>query len=153
MDEERRLLFGGPTPDKFYVASLYVCNVITPSSGNASTVSCFAHANQIMPLPGSFKSSALDTPSALQGTPSLEELKLIYYRSFIRYHSHHNDYLEICRCYRAIYETDSIAADEAKWKPVSFSAVCRWECQMTLYSTAMGCFGSMLEDIVDFCVA
>lgn len=56
---------------------------------------------------------------AAQGTPSLEELKLIYYRSFIRYHSHHNNYLEICRCYRAIYESESIAADEAKWQPVS----------------------------------
>ncbi|KAK9863493.1 hypothetical protein WJX84_011652 [Apatococcus fuscideae] len=54
----------------------------------------------------------------IEGTPSLEELKLIYYRSFIRYHSHHNNYLEICRCYRAIYESESIAADEAKWQPV-----------------------------------
>jgi hypothetical protein len=35
--------------------------------------------------------------SCLQGTPSLEELKLKYYSLIIRYHAHENEYLEICR--------------------------------------------------------
>ncbi len=39
-----------------------------------------------------------------QGTPSLEELKLMYYRLLIRYHEHNNSYIDICRCYRSIYE-------------------------------------------------
>ena len=57
---------------------------------------------------------------SLQDTPSLEELKLKYYQLLIRYHSHNNSYIDICRCYKAIYETDSIAEDPAKWQPVSF---------------------------------
>ncbi len=54
-----------------------------------------------------------------QDTPSLEELKLKYYQLLIRYHSHNNSYIDMCRCYKAIYETDSIADDPEKWKPVS----------------------------------
>lgn len=42
-----------------------------------------------------------------QGTPSLEELKLMYYRLLIRYHEHNNSYIDICRCYRSIYEVGS----------------------------------------------
>lgn len=53
-----------------------------------------------------------------EDTPSLEELKLKYYQLLIRYHSHNNSYIDICRCYKAIYETDSIADDPEKWKPV-----------------------------------
>lgn len=41
-----------------------------------------------------------------QGTPSLEELKLMYYRLLIRYHEHNNSYIDICRCYRSIYEVE-----------------------------------------------
>ncbi|CAL8471167.1 g10709 [Coccomyxa elongata] len=52
------------------------------------------------------------------GTPSLEELKLMYYRLLIRYHEHNNSYIDICRCYRSIYEVPSIAEDPAKWGPV-----------------------------------
>ena len=57
----------------------------------------------------------------LQDTPSLENLKLKYYQLLIRYHSHNNSYIDICRCYKAIYETDSIAEDPEQWKPVSSS--------------------------------
>lgn len=59
----------------------------------------------------------------MQDTPSLEELKLKYYELLIRYHSHNNSYIDICRCYKAIYDTDSIAEDPARWKPVSSPAV------------------------------
>ncbi|GJV77551.1 26S proteasome non-ATPase regulatory subunit 12 homolog A-like protein [Tanacetum coccineum] len=50
--------------------------------------------------------------------PSLLELKRIYYEHMIRYYSHNNDYLEICRCYKSIYEIPSVKEDPAKWIPV-----------------------------------
>ncbi|XP_010246273.1 PREDICTED: 26S proteasome non-ATPase regulatory subunit 12 homolog A [Nelumbo nucifera] len=50
--------------------------------------------------------------------PSLLELKRIYYQLMIRYHSHHNAYLEICRSYKAIYEIPSVKEDSAQWIPV-----------------------------------
>ena len=40
----------------------------------------------------------------LQDTPSLQDLKLMYYNLLIRYHEHQNSYIDICRCYRSIYE-------------------------------------------------
>ncbi|GAB4850585.1 26S proteasome non-ATPase regulatory subunit 12 A [Ancistrocladus abbreviatus] len=50
--------------------------------------------------------------------PSLPELKRIYYELMIRYYSHHNDYLEICRCYEAIYEIPSVRENQEQWMPV-----------------------------------
>ncbi|XP_027178753.1 26S proteasome non-ATPase regulatory subunit 12 homolog A-like [Coffea eugenioides] len=50
--------------------------------------------------------------------PSLLELKRIYYELMIRYHSHSNDYLEICRCYKAIYDIPSVKEDPTQWVPV-----------------------------------
>ncbi|KAL1536664.1 26S proteasome non-ATPase regulatory subunit 12 A, variant 3 [Salvia divinorum] len=50
--------------------------------------------------------------------PSLLELKRIYYQLMIRYYSHNNDYLEICRCYKSIYEIPSVKEDSAQWIPV-----------------------------------
>lgn len=57
--------------------------------------------------------------SCLQGIPSLPELKLRYYDLMIVYHEHYHNYLEICRCYKAIYESDGVQADPAQWQPVS----------------------------------
>lgn len=50
--------------------------------------------------------------------PSLLELKRIYYELMIQYHSHSNDYLEICRCYKAIYDIPSVKEDPTQWIPV-----------------------------------
>lgn len=50
--------------------------------------------------------------------PSLLELKRIYYELMIRYYSHNNDYLEICRSYKAIYDIPSVKEDPAQWIPV-----------------------------------
>ncbi|XP_047954155.1 26S proteasome non-ATPase regulatory subunit 12 homolog A-like [Salvia hispanica] len=50
--------------------------------------------------------------------PSLLELKRIYYQLMIRYYSHNNDYLEICRCYKSIYDIPSVKEDSAQWIPV-----------------------------------
>jgi hypothetical protein len=55
----------------------------------------------------------------LQGIPSLGELKLRYYQLMITYHQHYHSYLEICRCYKAIYESDGVQDDPAQWGPVS----------------------------------
>lgn len=56
--------------------------------------------------------------SYLQGIPTLPELKLRYYELMITYHQHYHNYLEICRCYKAIYESDGVQADPALWQPV-----------------------------------
>ncbi|XP_023007437.1 26S proteasome non-ATPase regulatory subunit 12 homolog A-like [Cucurbita pepo subsp. pepo] len=50
--------------------------------------------------------------------PSLMELKRIYYELMIRYYSHHQDYLEICRCYKSIYDIPSVKENSAQWIPV-----------------------------------
>ncbi|XP_023915925.1 26S proteasome non-ATPase regulatory subunit 12 homolog A [Quercus suber] len=50
--------------------------------------------------------------------PSLLELKRIYYELMIRYYTHNNDYLEICRCYKAIYDIPSVKENPALWTPV-----------------------------------
>ncbi|KAK9797011.1 hypothetical protein WJX73_004598 [Symbiochloris irregularis] len=56
--------------------------------------------------------TAIEAP--IEGTPTLEQLKLKYYELVTAYHAHQDDYLEMCRCYRAIYETPSIAEDPQK---------------------------------------
>lgn len=50
--------------------------------------------------------------------PSILELKRIYYELMIRYHSHSNDYLEICRSYKSIYEIPAVKEDPSQWIPV-----------------------------------
>ncbi|CAK8578902.1 unnamed protein product [Lathyrus sativus] len=50
--------------------------------------------------------------------PSLLELKRIYYELMIRYYSHNNEYLEICRCYKAIYEIPSVKENPAEFIPI-----------------------------------
>lgn len=60
--------------------------------------------------------SMIEPPA--EGTPDIMELKIRYYKLSIVYHAHNSNYLEMCRCYRAIYETPSIAEDPEKWTPV-----------------------------------
>ena len=54
---------------------------------------------------------------SLQGTPTLAQLKLIYYGLMVRYHLHSNDYLEVCRCHAAVLGSPSVAADASQWAP------------------------------------
>jgi hypothetical protein len=56
---------------------------------------------------------------ALQGLPSMEELKLKYYDLMIRYYGFYNNYLEMTRCYKAVYEVESVQADPNRWVEVS----------------------------------
>eukprot|EP00798_Chlamydomonas_sp_ICE-L_P019746 gene19746-26438_t len=55
--------------------------------------------------------------AADEGIASLPELKLRYYELMIRYYAHSNNYLEVCRSLKSIYEVESIAEDEEKWAP------------------------------------
>ncbi|EFJ46461.1 hypothetical protein VOLCADRAFT_105455 [Volvox carteri f. nagariensis] len=80
---------------------------------------------------------------AEQGTPPLSELKLRYYELLIRYYSHLNNYLEMTRCYRAIYEVHVAAAEEvAKWMPLHSLVVLKHVCWCLVltpaYSTPLG---------------
>ncbi|XP_019463312.1 PREDICTED: 26S proteasome non-ATPase regulatory subunit 12 homolog A-like [Lupinus angustifolius] len=50
--------------------------------------------------------------------PTLLELKRLYYELMIRYYSHNNDYLEICRCYKSIYDIPSVKENSAEWIPI-----------------------------------
>ena len=74
-----------------------------------------------------------DRACAEQGTPTLEQLKLKYFELLITFHAHQNDYLEICRCFRAMYETPSISADEEKRAAV-LRKIC-WFCVLAATSS------------------
>jgi len=47
-----------------------------------------------------------------------QDLKLRFYELMIRYHSHDNNFLEICRSYHAIYDTPDVKSSKQKWIPV-----------------------------------
>ena len=66
--------------------------------------------------------------SVVQDVPSLSDLKVMYYNTLIRYHRKFNDYLEICRAYKAMYESRDIAEDPEKWKSVRpvLAGSCVW---------------------------
>lgn len=61
-----------------------------------------------------------------QGIPPLPQLKLKYYQLMIRYYSYYNNYLEMTRCYRAIYEVEEVQADAAQWPVVGGALLMRW---------------------------
>uniref|UniRef100_M4ECY0 PSMD12/CSN4-like N-terminal domain-containing protein n=1 Tax=Brassica campestris TaxID=3711 RepID=M4ECY0_BRACM len=50
--------------------------------------------------------------------PTLLELKRIYYELMIRYYSHNNEYLEICRSYKSIYDIPSVKETPEQWIPI-----------------------------------
>lgn len=47
-----------------------------------------------------------------------EDLKLRYYALMILYGLHADKYLEVCKYYRAVYETATVQEDEARWTAV-----------------------------------
>ncbi|KAG2483012.1 hypothetical protein HYH03_018092 [Edaphochlamys debaryana] len=75
---------------------------------------------------------------AEKDTPGLPELKLRYYSLLIRYFVQQNNYLEVTRCYRSIYEAH-LAAEEGpdKWMPV-LKHVCWYLVLSPAYSTKDG---------------
>ncbi|KTW30363.1 hypothetical protein T552_00836 [Pneumocystis carinii B80] len=48
----------------------------------------------------------------------VEDLKLRYYELLIRIGLYEDNYLEVCKYYKAVYDTPSIIEDETKWKDV-----------------------------------
>eukprot|EP00879_Flechtneria_rotunda_P000771 GHRR01000892.1.p1 GENE.GHRR01000892.1~~GHRR01000892.1.p1 ORF type:complete len:495 (+),score=198.91 GHRR01000892.1:353-1837(+) len=75
--------------------------------------------------------------AADEGIPSIGELKLRYYELMIQYHQHYHNYLEICRCYKAIYENEGMQQDAAKWVPV-LKKICWYAVLAPTYSTEEG---------------
>lgn len=53
--------------------------------------------------------------------PEVEDLKLRYYELMIKISLHDDKYLDVCKHYRAVFDSKTIKDDEAKWKEVSFS--------------------------------
>mmetsp|Transcript_59813 Transcript_59813/g.174836 ORF Transcript_59813/g.174836 Transcript_59813/m.174836 type:complete len:459 (+) Transcript_59813:92-1468(+) len=45
-----------------------------------------------------------------------QDLKIQYYEYMVRYWLHEKQYLHVCKCYLAIFNTPSVQADESKWK-------------------------------------
>ena len=51
-------------------------------------------------------------------SPSLQELKLKYYKLMIELCQHEQNYLATCKHYRAIFDTPQVQSDESLWKEV-----------------------------------
>jgi hypothetical protein len=62
----------------------------------------------------SLQGTAIEKPD--EGTPSMSELKHIYYNQMIRFHKQTNNYLEIVRALLAIYA--DFKTEPEKWQPV-----------------------------------
>jgi hypothetical protein len=102
--------------------------------------------------------SVLRLRNVLQGIPSLGELKLRYYQLMITYHQHYHSYLEICRCYKAIYESEGVQDDPAQWGPVGVRGLtenCRqwqawllWAYGESIVITAAAATGSVVSMLV-----
>lgn len=65
--------------------------------------------------------TAIEEPE--EGTPSLEELKLVYYSSLARFHLHEAEYLEVARCHKAMLDTPAVKDDGSQW-PEMLKKVC-----------------------------
>jgi hypothetical protein len=59
---------------------------------------------------------------------------LCAFHSCSRYYSHDNDYLEICRCYKAIYEIPSVKENPAQWIPVRILFSSFWSVETSMDS-------------------
>lgn len=72
-----------------------------------------------------------------EGIAPLPQLKIKYYELMIRYHGHYNNYLEMCRCYRSMYESEGVTGDHSRWKPV-LARICWFAVLAPSYSTEAG---------------
>uniref|UniRef100_A0A7S3RAI0 PCI domain-containing protein n=1 Tax=Dunaliella tertiolecta TaxID=3047 RepID=A0A7S3RAI0_DUNTE len=79
--------------------------------------------------------TAIEAPP--EGLPPLSELKLKYYHLMIRYYSYYNNYLEMTRCYKAVYEVPEVQADPSRWTPV-LKKICWFIVLSPPYSTEQG---------------
>ncbi|KAJ9508568.1 hypothetical protein QJQ45_012123 [Haematococcus lacustris] len=79
--------------------------------------------------------TAIEAPE--EGVPGLQALKLIYYQHMLRFHAHANNYLEMTRCHRAIYEMESTQADPAQWA-AELKQICWFVVLSPAFSTEQG---------------
>ncbi len=101
-----------------FIRAFILVKKVTPRAFSESRLASDAKASEES---ADKKELAMDGSTAAppdEGTPSLEELKLIYYKHLIAYHVHEGDALEVCRAYQNIYDTPSIKSDAAKWTEV-----------------------------------
>ncbi|KAF8068421.1 RPN5A [Scenedesmus sp. PABB004] len=84
----------------------------------ARKISARAFAKQQGDTSGEIGIEGTAIEEADAGVPSLAALKLRYYSLMVQYHQHYHAYLEVCRCYKAIYESDGVQDDPAQWQPV-----------------------------------
>jgi 26S proteasome regulatory subunit N5 len=50
--------------------------------------------------------------------PEVHDLRLRFYELMIQISLHDDKYLDVCKHYRAVYDTPSVKDDEFKWKDV-----------------------------------
>jgi 26S proteasome regulatory subunit N5 len=55
--------------------------------------------------------------------PENQDLKLRFYGLMIQYALHENKHLDVCKYYRAVFDTPSIQEDQAKWQAALRNAV------------------------------
>ena len=53
------------------------------------------------------------------GTKEVSDLKLQYYKQQIQLATQEDNYLDACKHYQAVYDTDSVTEDAERWIPVS----------------------------------
>ncbi|KAL2897003.1 26S proteasome non-ATPase regulatory subunit 12-like protein B [Bienertia sinuspersici] len=68
----------------------------------------------LMPV---FEKARLGT-EAQDSTALMPEMGWVRRTGALRYYKHHNDYLEMCRCYKSIYEIQSVREDPGQWIPI-----------------------------------
>jgi hypothetical protein len=59
------------------------------------------------------------------------------FHQLCRYYTHNNDYLEICRCYKSIYDIPSVKENPEQWTPVKL-----------LYISSLPLYHTTFSDIV-----
>jgi 26S proteasome regulatory subunit N5 len=55
------------------------------------------------------------TPKVFEN-PEFSDLKIRFYTLMVEYYAHSHQYLDIYKCYQAIYSTPTVQADPAQWK-------------------------------------
>eukprot|EP01089_Gocevia_fonbrunei_P013533 TRINITY_DN3480_c0_g1_i1.p1 TRINITY_DN3480_c0_g1~~TRINITY_DN3480_c0_g1_i1.p1 ORF type:complete len:486 (-),score=92.52 TRINITY_DN3480_c0_g1_i1:51-1508(-) len=55
------------------------------------------------------------TNKALNASPDFEDLKILYYERMVQFYKASNEYLDICKSYRQIYDTKLVQSAKDKW--------------------------------------
>lgn len=95
---------------KDYIRAQILSRKVSPKAFMARSVAKKGESSGEIGIEG----TSIEPPA--KGTPSLEELKIRYYSLMIRYYLHEQDYLEVCRSYRAILDTPQIASNTSEWE-------------------------------------